>query len=205
MSKIIVLSPFGPRIASLKIPKNIIKKINIEVDRIIISKKDLKKSDYSKKLVGQVYQEIQLSKRFINKTIKSFINKNVSAYLKKTKNKNTKIINIKNFWVVRQFKNDYNPAHFHDGDISGVGYLMIPKNLNHGKKKIKTNGTIDFINGTKSFLNESIYNHLPKVGDFILFPNYLMHVAYPFTVEGERRSFSLNIKIDKKISNVFYD
>ena len=165
MSKIIVLSPFGPRIASLKIPKNIIKKINIEVDRIIISKKDLKK----------------------------------------TKNKNTKIINIKNFWVVRQFKNDYNPAHFHDGDISGVGYLMIPKNLNHGKKKIKTNGTIDFINGTKSFLNESIYNHLPKVGDFILFPNYLMHVAYPFTVEGERRSFSLNIKIDKKISNVFYD
>ena len=82
---------------------------------------------------------------------------------------------------------------------------MIPKNLNHGKKKIKTNGTIDFINGTKSFLNESIYNHLPKVGDFILFPNYLMHVAYPFTVEGERRSFSLNIKIDKKISNVFYD
>ena len=41
------------------------------------------------------------------------------------------------------------------------------------------------------FLNKSIYNHVPKVGDLILFPNYLMHTAYPFVVDGERRSFSV--------------
>ena len=62
-------------------------------------------------------------------------------------------------------------------------------------KKVKTNGTIDFINGQKNFLSKSIYNLNPKVGDFIIFPNYLMHAAYPFNVDGERRSFSFNIKI----------
>ena len=47
-------------------------------------------------------------------------------------------------------------------------------------------------------LSDSIYNHTPKVGDMIFFPNYLMHTAYPFNVDGERRSFSFNIDIDKK-------
>lgn len=62
-------------------------------------------------------------------------------------------------------------------------------------KKIKTNGTIDFINGQKNFLSQSIYNLNPKVGDIVIFPNYLMHTAYPFNVNGEKRSFSFNAKI----------
>ena len=53
------------------------------------------------------------------------------------------------------------------------------------------------------FLSESIYNHQPKVGDLLLFPNYLMHTAYPFTANGERRSFSFNLEIDKNVANVF--
>ena len=63
-------------------------------------------------------------------------------------------------------------------------------------KKIKTNGTIDFINGQRNFLSKSIYNLNPKLGDLLLFPNYLMHTAYPFNIDGERRSFSFNVKIN---------
>ena len=37
-------------------------------------------------------------------------------------------------------------------------------------------GSIDFINGNKMFLSDSIHNHKPKVGDVIIFPNYLMHI-----------------------------
>jgi len=62
-------------------------------------------------------------------------------------------------------------------------------------KKIKTNGTIDFINGQKNFLSKSIYNLNPKLGDLLIFPNYLMHTAYLFNVDGKRRSFSFNAKI----------
>ena len=72
-------------------------------------------------------------------------------------------------------------------------------------KKHKTNGTIDFINGQKNFLSKSIYNITPKIGDLILFPNYLMHTAYPFIVDGERRSFSFNIELDKKTADIFHD
>ena len=53
-------------------------------------------------------------------------------------------------------------------------------------------------------MQNSVHNHVPKIGDLILFPNNLMHTAYPFLVDGERRSFSFNIKIDSKISNVFH-
>jgi len=111
-----VLSPFGPKLGKIKLPKNLIKKINIEVDKVI-SKNLSKKNDYSNKVVGQVYQEIQLSRNFINKQVKKFIEKNLLIYLKKSLNKKTKKIKIKNFWVVRQFKNEYNQFNFHRGVI----------------------------------------------------------------------------------------
>ena len=200
-----VVSPFGPKIGIIKIPKKIINQINKEFEKIIKNKNLSKKKDYSKKLVGQVKQEIELSKSFINKHLKKFINENINKFLKKALNKKSNKIKIKNLWVVKQLKNDYNPIHFHNGDLSGVGYLKIPKNLTKGNKKLKTNGTIDFIHGSKSFLSNSIYNHIPKVGDLILFPNYLMHTAYPFKKDGERRSFSFNLEVDKKVSNIFND
>ena len=197
-----VLSPFGPKIAQLKFNKILIDIMNREVDRISSQKKLTKKYDYSKKLVGQVKQEIQLPKNFINKYLIKKINQSIKEYIKSTTGKITKTIKVKNFWVVSQFSHEYNPVHYHDGHVSGVGYLKVPKFITN-KKSLKTNGTIDFINGNKMFLNNSIFNHNPKVGDVILFPNYLMHTAYPFMGNGERRSFSFNAEIDYNIANVF--
>ena len=77
-----ILSPFGPKITIIKIPKIIIKKINQEVDKILVNKKQLIKSDYSKKLVGQVKQEIKLSPNFIKKNLIKFIGTNVKKYIK---------------------------------------------------------------------------------------------------------------------------
>ena len=197
-----IQSPFGPKIAIIKIPNKIISKINKEVDGILKNKSKIKKSDYSRKLVGEVKQELALSKSFVNKFLINFLKDNVKNFIKKSSDKDIKNIKLKNFWVVRQFKNEYNPIHYHSGSISGVGYLKIPKNFMKSKKKSKTNGTIDFIHGSRSLLSKSIYNHKPKVGDMIIFPNYLMHTAYPFNVEGERRSFSFNIDIDKKTLDI---
>ena len=197
-----IQSPFGPKIGIIKIPKKIISKINKEVDIILNNKSKLKKSDYSEKLVGEVKQEIEISRTFINKFLSKFLKENIKKFIKKSLNKNLNTFKVKNFWVVRQFKNEYNPIHYHSGSISGVGYLKIPKNFMKSKKKSKTNGTIDFIHGSRSLLNKSIFNHKPKVGDMIIFPNYLMHTAYPFNVDGERRSFSFNIDIDKKTLDI---
>ena len=198
-----VISPFGPKIAKLKFSTKLINKINNEVDKILSKKNLLKKLDYSKKLVGQVKQEFQLPKSFITKNLEKVIFNEVEKYVFQTLGKKVKRISIKNFWIVRQFNNEYNPIHYHDGHISGVGYLKIPKFISKNSKKSKIDGTIDFVNGNKMFLSDSIYNHQPKVGDVILFPHYLMHTAYPFKSTGERRSFSFNLEIDSKIANVF--
>ena len=200
-----ILSPFGPKLGKIKIPTKIVSLLNKEVDKIIKNKSKTKKSDYSNKVVGQVYQEIQISNKFINKNLKKFIKKNIYNYLKKTIKVKPKKFLIKNLWVVRQFKNEYNPVHFHNGLVSAVGYLKVPKNLTKSKKKIKTNGTIDFISGTKTSLSNSIHNHVPKTGDMIIFPNNLMHTAYPFNVEGERRSFSFNLDLDDKTKKILND
>ena len=107
-----VLSPFGPKIASLKLSKNTIKKINTEVDKITSKKNLLKKLDYSNKLVGQVKQEFQLPKNFIKKNLEKIFFKAVKNYIFKSLGKKISKIKIKNFWVVRQFSDEYNPIYF---------------------------------------------------------------------------------------------
>ena len=189
---------FGPTLGKSKLSKKIIRVINNHVDKTTISPKN----DYSSKLASQIKNEIKFTKTFINKNLSKELIKNIKIYLEQSDVKNIKKIKIVNLWVVRQLKNEYNPIHYHNGQLSGVGYLKIPRNMNQNKmvknKKIKTNGTIDFINGQRSFLSKSIYNLNPKLGDLILFPNYLMHTAYPFNIDGERRSFSFNVKIKFK-------
>ena len=186
---------FGPTIGKSKLSKKIINVLNKHIDKSQISKKN----DYSSKLASQIQNEIKISNSIINKNLSKELIKNIKKYLKSSGIKKIKEVKIINLWVVRQLKNEYNPIHYHDGQLSGVGYLQIPKNMNLNKsvknKKFKTNGTIDFINGQKNFLSNSIYNLNPKLGDLLIFPNYLMHTAYPFNIEGERRSFSFNAKI----------
>tara|TARA_B100001113_G_scaffold343969_1_gene331831 strand:- start:156 stop:746 length:591 start_codon:yes stop_codon:yes gene_type:complete len=189
------IKPFGPSIGKTKISKNFFDKINKEFDKKSLSKK----IDYSSKLASQIKKELKISNNFIKKNLEKELKKNIKIFLLNEKIKNVKEIKILNLWVVRQFKGEYNPIHYHEGDLSGVGYLKLPKGMTNNKlvknKKIKTNGTIDFINGQKGFLSKSIYNVVPKVRELIIFPNYLMHTAYPFNIEGERRSFSFNAKV----------
>ena len=186
---------FGPTIGKSKLSKKIITLLNTRVDKLQLSKKN----DYSSKLASQIKNEIKIPKTIVNKSLSKELIKNIKSYLDKSDVKKIKEIKIIDLWVVRQLKNEYNPIHYHEGQLSGVGYLKIPKDMNQNKlvknKKIKTNGTIDFINGQKNFLSKSIYNLNPKLGDLLIFPNYLMHTAYPFNVDGERRSFSFNAKI----------
>jgi len=186
---------FGPTIGKGKLSKKFINIINTQIDKSTITKKN----DYSSKLASQIKNELKLPNSFIEKNLSKELIKNIKNYLEASQIEKIKEIKIINLWVVKQLKNEYNPIHYHNGQLSGVGYLKIPKNMNQNKtvknKKITTNGTIDFINGQRSFLSKSIYNLNPKVGDLVLFPNYLMHTAYPFNIDAERRSFSFNVKI----------
>ena len=189
------IKPFGPSIGKTKISNNFFNKLNKEFD----AKSKSKKIDYSSKLASQINKELKISDRFVRQNLEKELKILIKRFLFNENIKNIKEIKILNLWVVRQFKGEYNPIHYHKGDLSGVGYLKLPKGMTNNKlvknKKLKTNGTIDFINGQKGFLSKSIHNVVPKIKDLLIFPNYLMHTAYPFNIDGERRSFSFNAKI----------
>ena len=203
-----IIRPFGPSIAKLKLPNEIILELNKFVDGIISDKKKSVELDHGENLAGNVKQEFKVTPEILKSSgLLNFLANGVSKWIEVSEKKKIKNFNIISSWIVRQFQNEYNPVHLHDGHVSGVGYLKLPKNMISNKliknKKIKTNGTIDFINGQKNFLSKSIFNIVPKIRDLLIFPNYLMHTAYPFKSSGERRSFSFNLEIDNKIANVF--
>ena len=189
------IKPFGPSIGKAKISKKFFDILNKEFDE----KSKSKKIDYSSKLASQIKKELKISDKFIRKHLDKELKKNIIRFLSNEKIQKIKEIKILNLWVVRQFKGEYNPIHYHEGDLSGVGYLKLPKGMTNNKmvknKKVKTNGTIDFINGQRGFLSKSIYNVVPKIKELIIFPNCLMHTAWPFDIGGERRSFSFNAKV----------
>ncbi|MDC0915811.1 putative 2OG-Fe(II) oxygenase [Candidatus Pelagibacter sp.] len=193
--------PFGPSIAKVIIPEKIILSMNNYVEEIITNKKKSDDLDFGSNLAGNVQQELRLNIEFMKKSDwAEFLGKSCQKWLLEGHNISLKKFEIISSWIVRQFKNDYNPIHYHGGQISGVGYLKVPKDMGQTIKKnnkAQHNGKLVLIDGSKKFLCNPTYIITPKVGEFYFFPSYMMHTVYPFsdTLE-ERRSVSFNAKID---------
>ena len=84
--------------------------------------------------------------------------------------------------------------------MSGVGYLKVPEHLGDISTKKKTNdkGRLTLIHGSVNLFSKATYVIKPVVGEFYLFPNYLLHTVYPFTdTNEERRSISFNANLDR--------
>ena len=205
MSDLQILRPFGPSIVKLSIPDDLVKKLNDYTDKIILDEEKITKLDYSNQLAGKVKQEFLLENEFMQE-IKwgEFLAKAIKVWLQEDSNKELKSIDIIRCWIVRQFQNEYNPVHLHSGHISGVGYLKVPKSFGNvsEKKKINDKGRLTFIHGSVNLFSKATYVIKPEVGDFYLFPNYLLHTVYPFSdTDEERRSISFNAQLDKNSAN----
>ena len=196
-----ILRPFGPSIIKIKMPNEIVIKMNEYVDKIIVDQNKSKELDHGKALAGNVNQEFTLEKEFM-KSIRwaEFLGSACSQWVLNEQKKRIQTFSIIKSWVVRQFKNEYNPIHFHNGHISGVGYLKVPKNMGKTIQENKTqnnNGQLVLIHGSKNLFSEPTLTIKPEVGDFYMFPNYLLHAVYPFyESDDERRSVSFNAKLD---------
>ena len=195
------IKPFGPAIAKITIPSEIISGMNKYVEEVIEDEKRSKDLNYGNQLAGNVQQEFLLDIEFMKKiNWGEFLGKVCQEWLNKEHNISIKKFEIISSWIVRQFENEYNPIHYHDGHISGVGYLKVPDDMGktiQKNKSVQHNGKLILVDGSKKFLCNPTYIITPKVGDFYLFPSYMMHTVYPFskTLE-ERRSVSFNAKID---------
>ena len=204
-----IYKPFGPQILEAEIPSDIILKINDYIDNLILDEEKSKKQNLGKHLAGDVTQEFKLEPEFAkNVGWVDFLAKCTFEYILKATNKKITKFNVIDTWVVRQFKNEFNPTHWHGGHVSGAGFLKVPKTFGNfvqdkGDKNY-TGGTLNLLHGTRQFLSNSIFQIQPKVGHFYLFPNYMMHTVYPFKgTEEERRSISFNAFIDETVHNVY--
>tara|TARA_B100001250_G_scaffold63648_1_gene50084 strand:+ start:285 stop:911 length:627 start_codon:yes stop_codon:yes gene_type:complete len=200
MSDIKIIRPFGPSIAKITMPDELIKNLNNYVDKTILDEEKVSKLDHSNQLAGKVKQEFLLENKFMEE-IKwgEFLGRAIKIWLKNDINKELKSLNIIRCWIVRQFQNEYNPIHHHSGHVSGVGYLKVPKSLGIVSEKKRTNdkGRLTLIHGSVNLFSKATYVIKPEVGDFYLFPNYLLHTVYPFSdTDEERRSISFNANLD---------
>ena len=203
------LRVLGPAILKVKIPEPILKKLNVYIDKVINDKAKLEKLNYGEALVGDVTQEFLLEIEFVKSSgWLEFLGNSSKIYTELNEGKKISKFNLLKTWVVRQFQNEYNPTHWHGGHISGAGFLKVPKSLGESTQQKKSKkyrgGSLQLIHGARMFTCPSTFNITPEVGDFYLFPNYLMHTVFPFKdTEEERRSISFNASIDEEIYNVY--
>ena len=203
------LRVLGPAVLRVKIPNKIIEKLNEYIDNTIKNKSKVEKLNYGERLVGDVTQEFLLEIEFVKSSgWLDFLGNCSKIYTELNEGKKINKFNLLDTWVVRQFKNEYNPTHWHGGHISGAGFLKVPKILGDSVQKKKDinyrGGNLQLIHGSRMFTCPSTYNIIPEVGDFYLFPNYLMHTVFPFKgTDEERRSISFNATIDDEIYNVY--
>ena len=203
-----LLKPFGPSILKAKIPEEILEKLNNYIDEIITDEKKSNDLNMGNKLAGDVTQEFLLEKKFMTDSgWLNFLANCTREWIKIDLEKKITKFNLIDSWVVRQFKDEYNPIHWHGGHISGAGFLKIPETFGkHVQDKVNKSyfgGTLNFIHGSRQFLSNSTFKISPEVGDIYFFPHYLMHTVYPFKgSNSERRSVSFNAFIDENIFDV---
>ena len=205
-----VVRPFGPTYAHVKIPNRILDSLNNYIDNLIKDQNKKAKLNFGESLVGDVTQEFLIEKEIAEKSgWLNFLGTCIQKWIEIELNKKITKLDVIDTWVVRQFKNEYNPTHWHSGHISGAGFLKVPKTLGkyvQEKNKDYYGGALQLINGSRMFLSPSVEKIVPKVGDFYFFPHYLMHSVFPFKgTDEERRSISFNAKIDENIYNVYGD
>ena len=186
-----LFSPFGPLITRAAMPQTLVDRINRYADRVIHPDKS---SEFllPKELVvdGGEQSLIRQTEHLIRRYL-PLIDERADGQIK-----------IDVFWIVSQRSGTPSPVHFHSCDISGVFYLKLPELAAEEEELQKTYisgrqaGFINFLIGGKQRFSKSLVSFRPNVGDFYVFPGWLLHGAEPFKGTGERRSLAFNAYVD---------
>ena len=205
------IRPFGPTVIKGKVPPFLIDLVNEKSDELMKDPKLAKQWDWSQNLAGNVKQEVRLPPEWIDKEgqqIAFLLGEMVKQYLSIPPASETlapdkvQQMVIESMWAVSQWAGDFNPAHMHDGDLSGVFYTKMPESIDKERKAedhYPSVGDIVFMCGDPKTFSGHKLQHPPEVGDIFMFPSWLTHMVYPFrTPNEERRSVSFNLRLVPK-------
>ena len=212
--------PFSPVILETTVPKRVVDIVNDVADDVLADDKKSKEWDWSHKLVGKVNKEILIpvtdpdDRSFLFNIMKQgcldYLNfmienerNNPWTRMKTGKKPTIDNIHLTHSWVVSQYAGDFNPFHHHNGDFSAGVYLKVPEGMNDEweedfKDHYPAKGLIEFGFGESQPFRADNIKFKPEVGKFLVFPSWLKHLVYPFTVKGERRMMSFNANIINK-------
>jgi len=200
-----MLSPFGPRILCVKLPDNIIERINHLGDT------QQNKNNMDGRLAGQIKDEPDLTdeemdsigiKKIFMDIGQQYVHTIFSDKHHFDYNKDDFYFNMKfvSGWIVNQKEHEYNLSHYHSNcSISAVLYLKVPEFRPRGFVGTKIiDGCIEFIHSTvdHSMLSAGSSLVKPQVGQLLMFPSTLLHTVYPFQGPEERRSLAFNLNYE---------
>ena len=212
--------PFSPTILETTVPDKFVNIVNDVADDVLSNEEKSKQWDWSHKLVGKVNKEILIpvtdpdDRSFLFKTMKQGCLDYLLHMIKMNRNNPwTRMetgakptldnIHLTHSWVVSQYAGDFNPFHHHSGDFSAGVYLKVPEGMNDEWEEdfqdhYPSKGLIEFGFGESQSFRADNIKFKPEVGKFLVFPSWLKHLVYPFSVEGERRMMSFNATIINK-------
>ena len=189
---------FGPIIAYNKLSDDFISELSKRGDKTNIN--------YRHQLAGHIENENAFSLDdkgwFIHNTKDLFLGY-VETLMNKSftdnKKNNIKGLNLDNLWINFMKAGEFNPLHFHGGDISFVIYTSVPEKIISENSKFTGIGSgpgcISFYFGEHSESYKSSFDFLPKKGNTYIFPACLRHSVPPFKSNVTRVSVSGNIKL----------
>ena len=164
--------PYGPGIGHAKLPDELVNDFNKDCDDIVKDKELSKTQDWSHALVGEVEQELLISKDVVNKWGSWFgiqVREYVATYfeqlgipeqniltLKKGKDgtpthitkadaqqaTNGITLNVQSAWYIRSFTGDYNPIHTHGNCELTCVGYLKVPNLSNERKEGRVNNGV---------------------------------------------------------------
>jgi uncharacterized protein (TIGR02466 family) len=211
-----LVAPFSPTIIKATMPHAVVERLNARADDIVARRDEVAARDWSKHLAGVVSTEVRFTDVIHEMTeLTDFLFDVARTYAYRCDNalmhfsdygqteelEDKKLtIEIKEGWVNDMVPGDYNPAHFHQGCLfSSVGFLRVPEGyeaeFRNDKARQNTAGCLQFIDSRSAVGVRNLFTVKPVVGDFYLWPSWMLHCVYPFKSPGVRRSIAVNLAL----------
>jgi uncharacterized protein (TIGR02466 family) len=211
-----LVAPFSPAIIKARMPDGVVRRLNARMDDIVARADEVAARDWSQHLAGAVSAEIRFTDvireasdftDFLYDVARTYSYRcenalmHFSDYGRTEELADRKLtIQIKEGWVNEMVAGDYNPAHFHQACLySSVGFLRVPPGYDAefaaDKARQNTAGCLQFIDSRSAVGVRNLFTVKPAVGDFYLWPSWMLHCVYPFKSPGVRRSIAINLAL----------
>ncbi|WP_298330483.1 putative 2OG-Fe(II) oxygenase [Asticcacaulis sp.] len=210
------VAPFSPAIIKARAPEGVVDALNEKIDALLMEERERQTRDWSEFLAGNLKTEMRITD-IIRSTpaltdllfdvARTYTYKCHNAllhygnYEEATELKDKKIeIRISEGWINDMIAGDFNPVHFHQGSTySCVLFLRNPEGYEQefqaDKARQHSVGCLQFIDSRTAIGVQNLFTVKPVVGDFYLWPSWMLHTVYPFRGEGIRRSMSANLSL----------